>query len=932
MTDFNVWSASALWTLLEVSVQATLCLTVILVVRRALGKHLRPDWRYALWAILIFRMLLPLNISAPLLSYSIPNPASPSETPAPPSELPAPPQQIAAPTAAAIRSIDTADQPSETRGTTLESAPDLTPTPAPMVVPAAVQTEASIDTPAPREFPWFATLFTTWLAGAIAVFGAVVYRHVHLTRAIERDATPASDSVAQILRQVREDLRVSLWPVILLTPSIATPTVIGVLRPRILLPKGLAESASRDELRLILTHELMHLRHHDLRFAWLWLAALSLHWFNPVLWIAGTRIRRDREFACDQRALTALPATDRAAYGHTLLKAVSTMSPTRKAVRLAGSAAIVEDQAELERRIAMINVFKPARASQRLAGLVAALAIATVAFVQIWAGAQENQRPAIVEQFQQLSVPLKKFALQAKETRYPAPSPRYGSFAPSVESLDPAVISDPQIMALFDDNNDVRAIYFGYAIPNTPLALAFLDAYEAHDPAIASTQDLKLKEPTSGYDTIFVLRKSIERILISDISDPNASVKARSELPILWELPEPNASSGWVLYLDGHVERVEYPGKFPMDEAVIERVRKIIETARTSNPTTSQSPSVPSSLSKSTPSAKSPTPPTPPNPFADISDESRLVALRDEAAKSGDIVRACEAEMRRVKLRAANGNPYKDKIDFTDLYRNMPRIPLGNEHTKRSEDLAAYLEDKTTQGGDPDYVWRIFHLMSLMARDDGSTDVKGPLANAIRAYPMITYTDPSKHSKFQHLVNEMAMWNWDHVGVDAAENYVSRLWKKDRRFAYFFDAPWEARYAAERWPSERLDELRKNMGNKAPLNQVTILVLPDGLWYVEKRATWEEIEGYLKDIPSRFDYFIALGYTSDEIPMKSWREAQGKLVNLAKDLGFDHFSDIGLQQAPSEAAPPVASKDVDVAVSVDPSNPNDVAISVKVWR
>ncbi len=747
MTDFNVWSASALWTLLEVSVQATLCLTVILVVRRALGKYLRPDWRYALWAILIFRMLLPLNISAPLLSYSIPNPASPSETPAPPSELPAPPQQIAAPTAAVIRSIDTADQPSEARATTLESALDLTPTPAPVVVPIAVETEAAMDTPAPREFPWFATLFLTWLAGAIAVFGAVVYRHVHLTRAIERDATPAPDSLAQILRQVREDLRVSLWPVVLITPSIATPTVIGVLRPRILLPKGLAESASRDELRLILMHELMHLRHHDLWFAWLWLAALSLHWFNPVLWIAGARIRRDREFACDQRVLAALPETDRAAYGHTLLKSLTAMNREQRFTRLAASAAIVEDEAELENRLTLIKSYRPARTHHRISGAIAALALACAAFIQTWAIAQQ---------------------------------------------------------------------------PTTPKV-----------PSAPST-------------------------------------------------PAPAAST-----------------------------------------TTSTS---------STESTPSTTPPTPPNPFADISDESRLVALRDEAAKSGDIVRACEAEMRRVKLRAANGNPYKDKIDFTDLYRNLPRIPLGKEHTKRSEDLAAYLEDKTAQGGDPDYVWRIFHLMSMMARDDGSTDVKGPLANAIRAYPMITYTDPSKHSKFQHLVNEMAMWNWDHVGVDAAENYVSRLWKKDRRFAYFFDAPWEARYAAERWPSERLDELRENMGNKAPLNQVTILVLPDGLWYVEKRATWEEIEGYLKDIPSRFDYFIALGYTSDEIPMKSWREAQGKLVNLAKDLGFDHFSDIGLQQAPSEAAPPVASKDVDVAVLVDRSDPNEVGMDAEIER
>jgi BlaR1 peptidase M56 len=77
---------------------------------------------------------------------------------------------------------------------------------------------------------------------------------------------------------------------------------------------------SPSEQRWVLLHELMHLKRDDL-----WLNALScvlmaLHWFNPVLWVAFSRSRLDRELACDQAVLASATNTIKRDYGHTLLK------------------------------------------------------------------------------------------------------------------------------------------------------------------------------------------------------------------------------------------------------------------------------------------------------------------------------------------------------------------------------------------------------------------------------------------------------------------------------------------------------------------------------------------------------------------------------------------------------------------------------------
>ena len=64
----------------------------------------------------------------------------------------------------------------------------------------------------------------------------------------------------------------------------ASPVLIGIRRPFIVLPKGTVEA---EDAELVLRHEFTHLKRHDLWYKWLYQLALCVHWFNPFLHVFG---------------------------------------------------------------------------------------------------------------------------------------------------------------------------------------------------------------------------------------------------------------------------------------------------------------------------------------------------------------------------------------------------------------------------------------------------------------------------------------------------------------------------------------------------------------------------------------------------------------------------------------------------------------------
>jgi len=128
-----------------------------------------------------------------------------------------------------------------------------------------------------------------WAGGTLVVAGSWLARWLRL-RAIVRRAIPLAIAAPVPVRCAFASIE---------------PGLVGFVRPVILLPEGLADRLSPQELRAVFAHELCHLRRRDNLTAAIHMIVEALFWFFPVTWWLGTRLLAERERACDEAVLAA---------------------------------------------------------------------------------------------------------------------------------------------------------------------------------------------------------------------------------------------------------------------------------------------------------------------------------------------------------------------------------------------------------------------------------------------------------------------------------------------------------------------------------------------------------------------------------------------------------------------------------------------------
>ena len=98
--------------------------------------------------------------------------------------------------------------------------------------------------------------------------------------------------------------------------AVVSPFVLGLFRPRIYLPFGIDEK----HLEYVLAHENAHIRRRDHLWKPLGFLLLTIHWFNPLMWLGYILLCRDIELACDEKVIRSLRHDARADYSEALLQ------------------------------------------------------------------------------------------------------------------------------------------------------------------------------------------------------------------------------------------------------------------------------------------------------------------------------------------------------------------------------------------------------------------------------------------------------------------------------------------------------------------------------------------------------------------------------------------------------------------------------------
>ena len=336
---------------------------LVLLFQVAFRKHLTSRSSYVLWLLVVLRLLMPAVPSSPCSIFRLGDPLFHSSALVPSSTaLPPNPARSEGPAAPPRSQSDEAPF---------------------QIAPPLARPSAGFGTTA---FMAFAP--GLWLLGAAGYLLAVLIWHRRFNYLVSRQPFLASARVASILADaktllgLREEIR------IVAIDSLRVPSLFGFLRPRLLLPARVLEQLNERELRLVLLHELIHLKRRDVLQNWLLILLQALHWFNPLVWLAFRRLRSARELVCDAAVLSYLDAGDRYAYGTTLIKMLDCFSRTPLAPSLVP---ILNRKSEIHRRVVMIANFKPAT---RLTTFISAALALTLGLFTFTAAAEKEPAKA----------------------------------------------------------------------------------------------------------------------------------------------------------------------------------------------------------------------------------------------------------------------------------------------------------------------------------------------------------------------------------------------------------------------------------------------------------------------------------------------------------------------------------------------------------
>ncbi len=239
----------------------------------------------------------------------------------------------------------------------------------PSIPPAARQSNLE------SALPW---LVIAWLIGVAALSLAHCGGWRRVRRLREQGVHRIEDHWQELCQSLAIHLGIRRTVRLLESAQVGVPTVIGWLRPIILVPTSALTGLSQQQLESILAHELAHVRRHDVLINTLQVAVETLLFYHPAVWWASQQVRTLREHCCDDLAVEA--CGDRMTYA----RALAELEDLRFA---APAFALGADGAPLLQRIRrLVGASEELRPPTWLTGALAVSALATTAIIFAFAG------------------------------------------------------------------------------------------------------------------------------------------------------------------------------------------------------------------------------------------------------------------------------------------------------------------------------------------------------------------------------------------------------------------------------------------------------------------------------------------------------------------------------------------------------------------
>ena len=298
--------AMALNVLLEITIYSVILYGAILLFKKVFQKHISAILNYAVWGILILRLLLPVTIDSGLHFFVIPetftqgtqseesnNTDRFATVPEPMDSLPS--SQYAAQNAA--------------NENTLNKVSDN----------MMNDNDVSTHNPVAWKISWQTILILLWITGTVGFLAYMSVLWLQLHSNIKKHGKKPPKHVLALVEACKTDLGIKAGIEVSMQGWLNSPALCASFRPKLLIPQSMLDKMDRQQLEFGIRHELTHYRRRD-HLTHLLLAFLRcVYWFNPVVWLASRQIKTDMETACDVSVTARLENKDRTRYIHTMI-------------------------------------------------------------------------------------------------------------------------------------------------------------------------------------------------------------------------------------------------------------------------------------------------------------------------------------------------------------------------------------------------------------------------------------------------------------------------------------------------------------------------------------------------------------------------------------------------------------------------------------
>lgn len=316
-----------------ISLQTGILIVLLMLLKPFLNRITEAKWKYRIWVLLAIRLLLPMN-------------------------WPAWPGQSVLQNEIVIQVTPQYVSGQEERGKDAD---------------ASVPEQKKDDK---KRIPVKKAVSVIWIFAAVLFFSFhmsayFVYRRKILRGGMEVRYGWLKERLEEELRQM--ECRCS--PILILNRQVKQPQMIGLVKQYLILPRADYED---ERLCLILRHELIHARRRDVWGKLLFLTALSLHWFNPLVYIMVKEAERDQERSCDDLVMRGQDWKTRKNYPKLLLDEIFAdhVSGGNLASQLRGGKAMMRD------RLDNIMNVKKRRGGMLFFGLIAVLTVCLSSFMK----------------------------------------------------------------------------------------------------------------------------------------------------------------------------------------------------------------------------------------------------------------------------------------------------------------------------------------------------------------------------------------------------------------------------------------------------------------------------------------------------------------------------------------------------------------------